>query len=397
MLPLSNFNQGNITDAEQSKGFGFRLLASDKSQRLHVDAGFARSRFNNPRDPSLEQGTSIAAARANTSNAHYVEASYELLRNLSLTEKTKANLTLSYRHERVAPLFRSVVTTAQANKLQHQYELIGSIGEFTLSFTNFNFHDNLDNLASILKAFTRRNSLTLGAPLASFWGDATKPKPWLPRVSYSYDRTHQLAPVLPTNADFKLPQLPNQISTNQTFSTEWEAGKWRVGYRFNDTLQDNHADREGVPTLATLRNGVHGFTLGLTTKSLDLNVELSRENLQSRDTNANKDKERNDLALRFASYLTWRMTKDCVLTASLSDSLAHSLGDLSLLSNGRNIGFDLQWTRGFGWGKEEPRKVQGQFYIRLSNQYARSFDALFGIRNLTRSRTLNTGLSFTFN
>ncbi len=395
LLPLSNFNQGNITDAEQSKGYGFRLQASDKSQRLRADAGFARSRFNNPRDPSLEiaQGVSIAPARANTSNAHYVEASYDLLRDLALTKTKKANLTLGYRHERVAPLFRSIAVTTQANRLQHQYELIGSIGDVTVSFTNFNFNDNLDNLTSILKSFTRRNNLLIGAPLASLWGDATKPKAWLPRVSYSYDRTHQFAPVLPTNADFKLPQLPNQISTNQTLSTEWQAGKWRVGYRYEDTLQDNHADRD----FSTLRNGVHGFTLGLTpTKSLDVNVELSRENLQSRDANANKDKERNDLALRFASYITWRMTKDSVFTATLSDSLARSLGDLSLSSNGRNIGYDLQWSHGFGWGKSEPRKIQAQFYIRYSNQYSRSFDALFGINNRTRSRTLNTGLSFTF-
>jgi hypothetical protein len=394
LLPLSNFNQGNITDAEQSKGFGVRVRASNKSERLRTDMGFARSRFNNPRDPSLEiaQGVSIAPARANTSNAHYVEASYDLLRDLALTKNKKANLTLGYRHERVAPLFRSVAVTTQANRLQHQYELNGSIGEVTVSFTNFNFHDNLDNLSSILKSFTRRNNLLIGAPLASLWGDATKPKAWLPRVSYSYDRTHQFAPVLPTNADFKLPQLPNQISTNQTLSTEWQAGKWRAGYRYDDTLQDNQSDRD----FSTLRNGVHGFTLGLTTKSLDVNVELSRENLQSRDTTANKDKERNDRTLRFSTLITWRMTKDSVFTATLSDSLARSLGDLSLTSNGRNIGYDLQWSHGFGWGKSEPRKFQAQFYIRYSNQYSRAFDALFGINNRTRSRTLNTGLSFTF-
>ncbi len=393
LLPLSNFNQGNITDAEQSKGFGLRVKASNKSERLRTDIGFARSRFNNLSDPSLEQGTSLAPARANTSNAHYVEASYDVLRDFALTKTKKANLTLGYRHERVAPLFRSVAVTTQANRLQHQYEVNGSIGDVTVSFTNFNFHDNLDNLASLLKSFTRRNDFLIGVPLTTLWGDATKPKTWLPRVSYSYDRTHQFAPVLPTNADFRLPQLPNQISTNQTLTTEWQKDKWRVGYRFNDTWQDNHSDN----SIATLRNGVHGFTLGLTpTKSLDVTVELSHEHLQSRDTNANKDKERNDRTLRLTSLMTWRMTKDSVFTLTMSDTLSRSLGDLSLTSNGRNIGYDLQWAHSFGWGKSEPRKVQAQFYIRYANQYSRAFDALFGLNNRTRSRTLNTGLSFTF-
>lgn len=393
LLPISNFNQGNITDAEQSKGYGVRVKASNKSERLRADIGFARSRFNNPRDPSLEQGINIAPARANTSNAHYVEASYDVLRDFALTKNRKANLTLGYRHERVAPLFRSVAVTTQANRLQHQYEVNGNLGDVTVSFTNFNFNDNLDNLASILKSFTRRSDLIVGVPLTTLWGDASKLKTWLPRVSYSYDRTHQFAPVLPTNADFRLPQLPNQISTNQTLSTEWQKDKWRVGYRYNDTLQDNHADNN----IATLRNGVHSFTLGLTpTKALDVNVELSREKLQSRDTNANKDKERNDRTLRFTSLITWRMTKDSVFTLTLSDMLSRSLGDLSLTNNGRNIGYDAQWSHSFGWGKSEPHKVQGQFFMRYANQYSRAFDVLFGLNNRTRSRTMTAGLSFTF-
>lgn len=399
LLPLSNFNQGSITDAEQSKGFGLRLRASDKAQRLRADIGFARSRFNNPRDPSLEivPGVNIAPARVSTSNAHYVEASYDLLRDLALTRTRKVNLTLGYRQERVAPLYRSIAVTTQANHLQHQYELNGNIGEVTLLFTNFDFHDNLDNLPSILKSFTRRNALLIGVPLAMLWNNVTKPKIWLPHVSYSYDRTHQFAPVLPTNADFRLPQLPNQISTNQTLATEWQRDKWRVGYRYNDSLQDNHPDREGLPTLATLRNGVHGFTLGLTpARAIDLSLELSRENLQSRDSSASKDKERNDRALRFSSFITWRVTKESVFSFTLSDTLARSLGDLSLTSNGRNIGYDVQWAHSFGWGRSEPRKVQAQFYVRYSNQYSRVFDALLGLSNRTRSRTLNAGLSFSF-
>jgi hypothetical protein len=396
LLPISNFNQGNITDAEQSKGFGLRLQASDESQRLRVDAGFVRSRFTNPNDPTLTQGLTVAPARALTRNAHYVEAGYDLLRERQLTETRKANLTVNFRHERVAPLFRSVTADTQANRFQRQFEIAGNLGELTLALSDFSFNDNLDNLPSILKSFTRRQGVVLGAPLASLSGDPARPWRLLPTVSYSYDRTHQFAKSLPSNADFSLPQLPNQISVNRSFSSEWQTGRWRFGYRFNRSFQNNRAEREGLFIPATLDNVVHGFTLGLSpASSLDLNFDLNRENLQSRDGDAGKDKERNDLTLRYGVSLNWRITQSSALAASLFDTVGRSRGNLSLSSAQRNIGFDAQWSHGFAWKKGFLRKVKAQFYLRYANQYARSLDFLFGINNLTRNQTLNTGLNVT--
>jgi hypothetical protein len=148
--------------------------------------------------------------------------------------------------------------------------------------------------------------------------------------------------------------------------------------------------------LSTLGNAAHGFTFGLNPMtSLDLNFDLSQENLKSRDSNANKDKERNDRALRYGISINWRIMKKAALAASISDTLGHSSGDLSLISNRRNTGYDVQWTYGFGWEKSGLKKVRGQFSIRYANRYARSLDLLFGINSLTRSQTLNVGLSFT--
>jgi len=398
LLPFSNYNQGNITDAERSKGFGFRLTTSDKSQRFRAEGGFARSGFNNPTDPSLDQGFAVVPVRETASNAHYVEASYDILRNLSLTKTRNANLTLTYRGERVAPLFRSVAAYTQANKFQNQFELVGSVGAISIGFSNFRFNDNLDNIPSIIKAFTRRNGLTLGVPLISLFGDVSKPSWWLPSVSYSFDRTHQFAESVPTNSDIRLPQIPDQISTNQSFSAEWQARRWRFGYRFNDSFQDNRSQREdGEPVLSTLGNVVHGFTLGLTpARSLDLNLNLSRENLNSKDSNANKDKERNDRAVRFGLSANWRTTKSSAFAASLSNTLANSAGDLSRTSSRRNTEFDLQWSYRFVLEKSRLRKFQAQFFIRYANRYVRSLDHLFGINSLARAQTLNSGLSFTF-
>jgi hypothetical protein len=175
LLPVSNFNQGSITDVEQSKGFGLRFKGSNESQRLRFDAGFARSRFTNPEDPTLTQGLTIAPALALTRNAHYVEAGYDVLREHLLAGDMKANLTVTIRHERIAPLYRSVAALAEANKYQNQWEVSGNFGEFAVALSDRRFNDNLDNLPSILKAYTRRQGAVVGASLASLSGDATRP------------------------------------------------------------------------------------------------------------------------------------------------------------------------------------------------------------------------------
>jgi hypothetical protein len=57
--PIGDFNEGEVIDAEKSRGFGFRLFGSDNSGRLRFDVGYARSRFTNPPDPQLTGGEEI--------------------------------------------------------------------------------------------------------------------------------------------------------------------------------------------------------------------------------------------------------------------------------------------------------------------------------------------------
>lgn len=45
VLPRSGFNQGEITDAEQSNGLGLTLRAATAGNRLRLEAGLARSRY----------------------------------------------------------------------------------------------------------------------------------------------------------------------------------------------------------------------------------------------------------------------------------------------------------------------------------------------------------------
>ena len=193
LLPIAGFNQGVLNDAEQSNGASLRVAATDRTQRLKFEGGFTRSRFNNPVDTLLNQNLPVVPTRETARNAHYLDTSVALLKDLKLSEKKTANLTLNIRHERVAPLFRSVAATTQADRMQNEVEMTGAIGEFTATVSHQRFHDNLNDIPSLLRTLSRRYAVIVSVPLASFgtYGtdgtDGAAPRSvWLPRVAYRH-------------------------------------------------------------------------------------------------------------------------------------------------------------------------------------------------------------------
>lgn len=387
LLPLNNFNQGNVNDTEESSGIGFRILGSDKSERLRFDAGFARSKFDNPVDQSLNQGFDVVPVNATTRNAQYLDFSFDLMKDWSLTETRKANLTFTFRHDRVDPLYRSVAAFTQADKMENQFELTGSIGDITATFAHNRGNDNLPNIISILKTLTRRNYLMLSVPLVSVFGDKAKPSVWFPRLSYNIEQTHQYGAFLPVNADFALTHVPDQMNTNQTFNTQWQGQlwQWRFGYRFNSSFQDN---RQIGREQSDLKNLINAFTFGLSPhQKFDFEFELSRESA------FNLEQNQMNRTWRGGVNINWRMTENILLTAMTSTTFA---GDVANTNRSRNAELDLQWSWRFKYERDSYRKMQGQFFIRYANRYAYSRDFLFDFRNLTKLQTINAGMSFTF-
>jgi len=125
--PISGVNRGVITDTQRSRGISFRIIASDKTGRLHFESGFARSFFASPNDVTLSQGLTLVPLPGLSRNAHYVDASYQFLRGFGLSKTKKANLIVSFREENVAPLFRSLAAPTQAYKVQYEVSATGSI------------------------------------------------------------------------------------------------------------------------------------------------------------------------------------------------------------------------------------------------------------------------------
>lgn len=388
LLPLNGFNQSNVNDAEQSRGVSIRLVGSDKTQRFRFDGGFATSRFTNPADPLLYQGRNVVPVKRVWRNARYADLSYDFLRGYQLTKTRPLSLSLTYRHERVDPLYRSIPTFTQADHLNNQFDLTGSLGTINFAANYSRGNDNLNGIRSILETLSRRSAFNLSAPALALIGGKDQGSKWIPRLSYTFDRIHQAAAFVPVNGDFvSATQIPDQVSLSQTFAADWQlSSRVRAGYRFNYSFQDN---RQTGRQRADLLNEVHGVSVGLNLlKSLDLNFDVGAERSSSFEQNTTNS------TLRVATNLTWRMTPRMVWSLNGSTTGA---GDHAGLNHRRDADLDLQYSWQFlTTEKSRWKKMQGQFFIRYSNRYGFSRDFLFGFQNLTKLQTFNAGLNLTF-
>jgi hypothetical protein len=183
LLPQTAFTQGGIVDAERSAGGGVQLLAASPSQRVRVAAGFSRSRFDNPaNDRELTGDTTVVAVRQERRGASYVEVNAGLLQNASVSGLFSTTLNAVYRHERVDPMYRSVTAQTQSDRLQDSYELAGNVGAIGLQLAHSRYHDNLDDVVSILRTLNRMSTAQASLPIVTLSGRASR------RIAFSTDQ-----------------------------------------------------------------------------------------------------------------------------------------------------------------------------------------------------------------
>jgi hypothetical protein len=384
--PISGVNRGVITDLQRSRGVSVRLIGSDKNARLRFEAGFTRSLFASPNDTTLEQGVKVVPLPTLLRNAHYFEINFDVLRNAVLTKTKRVNLAISFREENVAPLFRSLGASTQADKIQYDFAATGSVGDISGQFSRSDFHDNLRGVPSILRTINGLTNFSLAAPAKAIL-NRTKDSPWLPRLGLSFSRVHASGDAIPVNGGFEIDpgSIPDLIGTNKTFSADWQIKKFNVGYNLNHSFQNNEQKgRELADQYVLVNTGRVGIAVNT---RLNLNVDLSADNSRNRETG------RIDRTYRLGPSVTWQLTKSIGFTGSLSNTIA---GDVANTSRNHNTEFDWSATYRFGAGKEGPKKVAGQFFIRYANRYSHTLDRIFFIDNLSKNQTLTANLSFTF-
>lgn len=383
---LNNFSQGSVNDVERSKGGSVRLIASDKAGRLKFDGGFTRSTYRNPADPLLYQGTNTVAVPFLTRNARYFDLSYDVLRGYSLTKSKQVNLSVAMRHEQVDPLYKSLGASAGADRRQNDFQLSGSIGEISIQASHSRFNDNLRRIASILQSFNRSEQFSVALPAAALWGGTSSTSKYLPRLSYSRSMNHQYANAIPVNGGFENDPaaVPNQFSTSQNFSADWQFQKLNVGYNYNRSFTNNQQrGRERSDFLNQTMSSRVGFN---PTAKINLNFDLTR------DSACDLESDRLNRTWRAGPTASWTINKHMSWTAGFSNTIA---GDRAQTSGSRNTEFDTQFSYRTGWQRGELKKMQLQMFIRFADRYARSNDLVFGTSNLTRVQIFNAGVNLT--
>lgn len=385
--PLNNVSEGRINDAERSRGLGLRFVTSDKTERFKLEAGYTVSRFQNPQDKQLDPDGSAVPIPPVTRSAHYLEAGYQILKDLKLTKNKNLNLTVSFKHEYVEPLFKSLGASASADKTSQDYALDAGIGEITFQYGHTRFNDNLRNVPSILKSLTQANRFAVALPIAALVGKADKPSPFLPRLAYSIDRTHQFGVGVPVNGGFEidLSTIPDLVNTNQNFSSTWQFGKFNLEYRYGRSFADN---RQTGREIADQLGWTHGVAVGMNPlPTLSFNVGINFEstrNFELVQTNQTK-------ALTLG--LTYQPFKGATFSGNFSNSLA---GNLVRTNSTKNTNYDVQFAYNFNVEKSKFRKFGMQSFIRFADTFAFTGDSIFDINNRSRVRILTAGLTFNF-
>ena len=308
VLPESGFTQGAVNDREASRGAAFRLMMHDPTQRVRLEAGYTRSRFANPADPLLAQGTEIVRVRPETRSAQYIDLNLNVLRNVAMTAALPVNVVVVGRHERVDPLYRTVAMPGvRADLLQNTVELTGTVGAASLQVSHTRNRDNLDEIPTILSTRTRTSQATIALPIASLIGKAVPD--WLPLLSGGLSRLHQFGLGTPLGSEAFPAFVPDQLSTTQSLSLLSQAQTWRVQLQLNRSQQDN---RQTLRELADFVSVTRALSIAVMPKPVfTLTIDLASDVAKAAERAEETDTR------RAGSSIAWRPGSWLALDAGL--------------------------------------------------------------------------------
>jgi hypothetical protein len=376
LLPKSSFNQGHVSDAEKSLGVGVRALMSLLAGRLRLEGGYARTRFESPPDPTLEQGEKVVPIDPTTRSAFYAIASADVVKGAG-----PFGATVTLRHEQVDPQYRSVAVSTQADLRQDAAELALTAGPVAVQGGFLWTEDNLADLPGLLKTKTRHPTVTATVPLGPLLGGPA-PAWWLPQLTYGLNETHQFGANRPIGGGFNETQIPDQLSVNHTGAADWQAGTLRFGWKLNYALVDNRqSGREQADTLG-VANSVNAALP--VTSFLDASGEYAWERAVNKETAAVDRTRRGGATLGARPFKNGTLAATAARTETKDDAATHD---------------SLAWTVNVeaGWRFEPPRKgthgLAGQLSLRYGWTSSRSRDVVQGIDTFRKAWFVGSGVS----
>ena len=365
LQPQPGFRQGSVTDRAASRGASAQLSAADPTGRVHLAAGLTRSRFTNPRDPTLGADTlPIVAVRPETRDARFGELRADALRGGKVLG-IPTTLSVAARHERVDPQFRSVAAAAvQADRAQDAIDVTGAAGALQFQAQAGRTRDNLDRVRSLLTTRTRTGSASATLPVAPLVR-APNGSWWWPTLAAAWQALRQAGDGIPPDGGFRGAfQVPDQRTRSATVSAAWQRAASTLTLRAErSSVENRQPDRDGAGVVTN----VLGATLGTTlSPALTLGVDLARDVARdvARDSSGRRSRDG-----RVALQGAWRPLRSTALSGSLG--LATS-DDRSTTRRGRNTDVRAELSQGF----DAYARREGSSQVRAFVRYARTGAAL---------------------
>lgn len=280
-LPRQSFGRGEIRDAETSQGVGLRVAGTSPGRRLRGEVTLARSRYENPADPTVAPEVVSLATPDVTRSALRGDAGLVLVERATLPGGLTGSLQVGYRWGRVDPLFRTIGTFVRPDIEERIWEVQGGLGPMSVRYTLDRSVDNLDRIPSILRTRTARNSVQVTLPLQRLGGGGSgKGAAFLPAVTYQFNQTHQFGDNIPVDAAFDPTHIPDQMNDIHNLGLDWQGRRVRAGLRGGYSFQDN---RQPGRQNDDFRNVTTAVTLGVSPGDrVDLHADVSLEEAQNR-------------------------------------------------------------------------------------------------------------------
>lgn len=384
-LPQSNVNQGQIPDAEESRGLGLRVVSTDPDGRWKFDALWARSRYVNPVSPVLAQGSDLVPVKPETRDAYQAEASYLLVKGATwLGDKFPINLRGIAHYEYAEPLFKSLGASFLSDQQLMRYSGELRVGEVALTLVGSDKNDNVKTIPRILKTGTYEKLVQLAVPLPGLFGTSEMPANYLPVMQLESRQVRQYTLRIPDGTNARSSFWPDQRNTTHKAALNWNYEPYTVSYNLEIGDQDNRQpERERADFLIH----THGLTIGWkASDKLNLNVGYNRSR------NFSYEKSQATYNNGGTVGVDWQMSDAWSIKADYAKSLAF---DSLNQQYSNTLTTALQVARKFTLA-QFGRKLPGQVFVRVSFANNRALDTVVAQVLSGKQILVQTGLSINF-
>jgi TonB dependent receptor len=384
-LPQSNINQGQVPDAEESRGLGVRVVSTDPDGRWKADALWARSRYVNPVHPDLAQGSTLVLVKPETRDAWQAEASYLLVKDAKwLGDKYPINVRGVAHYEYAEPLFKSLGASFLADQQLMRYSGELRVGEIALTLVGSDKNDNVTTIPKILKTGTYEKSAQLSVPLPGLFGTSDKPANYLPQMQLESRQVRQYTLRIPDGTNARSSFWPDQLNITHKAALNWNYEPYTVSYNFEIGDQDNRQpERERADFLIH----THGLTVAWKVHD-KLNLNLG----YNRSRNFSYEKSQATYNNGGTIGIDWQMSDVWSVKADYAKSLAF---DSLNQQYSNTLAAALQIARKFTL-QQFGKKLPGQVFVRVAFANNRALDAVVAQVLSGKQTLVQTGLSLNF-